>query len=295
MKGPEWHNIVCFPENGEVTPFLYGGKEYLLRNCSALNDPEFKGKSDFAQIVDVENNTVTKEFFHGHYFNSLFCHNGVYHCFGALMGDSNGWKAHSIEHCFSTDLVNWSEPVCIYESENCLFNTAVTFDGRRFVMVTESDDPRYPKFTFNFLESEDLKNWREIPGAIYGDKKYVGGPSIYYLPDDGYFYLTYVNRFTNPVTSAANYNTCIARSRDLINYEEGIRPVINPDYDHRPQPETHPDVYDINASDAEFLEINGRVKCYCSGGNKNGVGDLKCGEFYGTLAELFQRFFEIRN
>jgi alpha-L-fucosidase len=159
-------------------------------------------------------------------------------------------------------------------------------------MLFETDDKRYKPFTFRFLESTDLVHWTLLDKPIYGDKKYVGGPALYYLHEDGFFYVTYVNEFINEETRAMNYDTCIARSMDLINWEEGTRPILFPDYNHRPFPRKHPAVFEINASDAEFIEKDGKVSVFYCGGNQQGVCDNATAEFNGSLLDLFHKFFK---
>lgn len=287
--GPEWSDVRVIGDGGEMTPFLFNGQEYLLRNCSAINNVIGAAIPDHAMILHATENRLISEFFFEHYFISGFVHGGRLHCFGGRM-TLGTWRAHQLDWCYSDDLVHWSEPVCVHEDPNLIYNTTVVWNGKKFVMGVESNDPRYPIFTLFFYESDDLRRWTPVADAIYGADKYIGGPAMYFMPD-GFYYLSYVNEFINRESGKPNYDTRIARSRDLIRWEEGKRPVISPDYGHRPMPERFPDVCDINASDAEYLEVGGRVKCYFAGGNQNGVGDSKMAEFDGTLMELFLRFF----
>lgn len=280
-----------FPCGGEITPFIFKGKKRLLINYSALNGDLPKGEPDHARMVDPADNRVLSSFMEGHYFMSAFVVDGKCWCFGSEVGCRGTWKAVRINSVFSEDLIHWSQPKLVMEyPSGHVFNTAAAFDGKRYVLLYETDDPKYPKFTFKFLESPDLIHWKEVENAIYGQDKYVGGPAMYYLPD-GYFYVTYVNSFRNPENGHENWDTRIARSRDLIHWEEGSHPVISPDYSHQPDPEHHPDVFEINASDAEFLEENGKTTVYCNGGNQMGISDSAISVFNGTMQELFLRFF----
>ena len=121
--------------------------------------------------------------------------------------------------------------------------------------------------------------------------KDASGPMIGTLKEDGFFYVTYVNEFVNEETRALNYDTCIARSMDLVTWEEGTRPILFPDYNHRPFPRKHPAVFEINASDAEFIEKDGKVNVFYCGGNQQGVCDNATAEFNGSLLDLFHKFF----
>ena len=289
-----WHHIRHFKSNiGETTPFSFNGRDVCLFNVSAINGAQPAGRPDHAVIVEKETNRELAHILDGHYFIYAYVANGKCYCYGSKVGYNGTWAADTIDMTVSNDLIHWSEPTPIFHyPHGHLFNTAIAFDGKRYVMLFETNDKRFIPFTFRFLESTDLVHWTLLEKPIYGDKKYVGGPSLYYFPEDGYFYVTYVNQFKNEETRAWNYDTCIARSQNLIDWEEGSRPILFPDYNHRPFPRKHPDVYEINASDAEFIENNGKVTVFYCGGNQLGIADNACAEYDGTLLQLFHLFFK---
>ncbi|NLF94119.1 MAG: hypothetical protein GX564_09550, partial [Oligosphaeraceae bacterium] len=250
------------------------------------------GETDHSIIVDAASGKTIATVLPGHYFTSVYVHGGCCYCFAARLETPCGWRCHHIDVIQSQDLRHWSEPRPVVSCpDELLYNTAAVYDGRRHLLLYESDDAQYPKFTFKFLESADLVSWRPVEPALFGQSKYVGGPALYFLPSNGHYYLTYVNEFYNHQTGALNYNTRIARSRDLTYWEEGRRPVLEPDYEHQPDPVHHPEVYEINASDAEFVELDGKVEVYCCGGNQQGIGDAAMAEYQGTLETLLQSFF----
>ena len=61
---------------------------------------------------------------------------------------------------------------------------------------------------------------------------------------------------------------------------------------HRPDPEQYPNVYDLNASDAELCAWKGKTIVYFAGGNQQGVSDLQVAEFDGSPRELLEHYFE---
>lgn len=291
--GPEWENVrhfLKFGDAGEITPFYFKGKEYILLNRSAINGSLKPGEPDCGEIIDVETNQPITRVMHNHYFIEAYTANDRCYCFGAAMTPGK-WDAHAIYVTSSDDLVNWTTPELVVKHDFYLYNTAATYNGSEYILLYEHNDPKYPPFTYYFLKSKDLKTWERIPDAIFAKDHYAGGPAIYYMPEDRFYYVCWVREFTNPQTGALNYDTSIARSKDLINWEYGKRPVISPDYSHRPDPVNHPDVYEINASDAEFLETPEGVKAYWGGGNQQGVLDWITGTYKGSLQELFHKFF----
>ena len=54
----------------------------------------------------------------------------------------------------------------------------------------------------------------------------------------------------------------------------------------------HPGIYERNASDAEFIETDGKVKVYYNGGNQLGLMDNQTAEYPGSLKMLFESFFQ---
>lgn len=292
-----WENLQVLPiHEGEMTPFIFRGHEYRVENFLNLN-PRSRYHEDHFLIRDVEKDRIISVPLMNHFFGTAFVVDNICYCFALDYEEYPSWQAYGINRVQSTDLITWSAPVRVFTSPEPehVFNNAVAFDGKRYVMLYETDAPPYPKFTFKFLESTDLVHWTSIANAIYGDKKYVGGPAMYFIPEDGFFYVTYVNEFSNSATGELNYDTRIARTKNFIDWEDAAddRPVLSPDYAHQPDPVGHPEVFEINASDAEFLEKDGRVTVFFCGGNQLGVADNKCAQFNGTLAQLFQSFFYI--
>ena len=276
---------------GEMTPFRFRDVLYRLENNSRLTDDAGKIVSGCVIRRESDDQVIAAHPMDGHYFITAFVWNDRCYCYGQNIKDR-----HRLDMTVSDDFIHWENPHCILDltQENaCVFNNGVTWDGKRFVMLYETSDPKYPIFTFKFMESTDLIHWKPIPGALYGQEKYVGGPALYYSPEDGYYYVTYVDQYVHPIERRLNYRTLLTRSRDLIHFEDAPegRSVVEPVYSYRAHPEKHPDVYEFNSSDAEFIEDNGKVRVYFLGGNQLGVSDNQYAECPGTLASVFQSFY----
>jgi alpha-L-fucosidase len=186
-------------------------------------------------------------------------------------------------------LITWTAPEVVIRSEGGerLFNNSVCHDGKRFVLLYETDDKRWPAFTFKYSESTDLVHWKQIPGALYGTDKYVGGPALY--SEGGWYYTLYLEAL-----EGRKYETRITRSKDLLSWEDAPedRPFLSYDYEHRPDPIRFPDVREISASDAELCEFGGKTIVYFNGGDQLGVGDLQWAVFEGSHRELLESFFQ---
>ncbi|MBO5791587.1 MAG: hypothetical protein J6S54_03855 [Lentisphaeria bacterium] len=294
-KDDIWENMEYFKEGAETTFFFFKGREYCLLNFSPAHDELPEGTPEHARIYDVETGECSGPVFEGYYFISAYSNprDGKVYCFAPRFSAPRAWlTAHAMDYICSDDLIHWSKPAPVIENYNCgaLLNTGVTFDGERYVMLVELRDTGKP-FSIKFLESRDMQHWSLIDGALFRNNiTYLGAGAIYYIPEDNYYYITYLNEFTNEETGDLNYDTHIARSHDLVHWERGRRAVLFPDY-------THPilggnGIMEINASDAEFIEINGRVKACGAGGNQLGVKDRFTCWYNGTMAELFKSFFK---
>ena len=291
----EWHKLDSASLPGEMTPFVFKGERYHLENVLAhfltpgLAVGERPAENHFRVRRESDDRLISIPLLNC-YFVSAFVWRDRCYCFGRWQ-EGGGFR---LAETVSEDLISWSPPRTILDlsaERTGICNSAVTFDGKRFVLLYECADPAYPIFTFKFLESEDLLNWRPIPEALCVWNKYAGGPAMYFFAP--FYYVTYVDLFIHPVTRKLCFRTSITRSKDLIDWEEAPeeRPVLLPDFSSRPDPEGHPAVWDVNASDAEFIQEEGQVRAYYNSGNQWGVSDNRTAVCSGTMRELFEGFF----
>ena len=286
-----WSKKEYHTTGAESTPFIFKGKEYYLLNLSPRHEDMEKSIPEHAVIVDAETGKWgSKRVFENYYFISAYsdpCSDRVF-CFASKV--ENGWRSHRIDLIYSDDLENWSEPViALQDYPGYVYNTGVTFDGERYVMFLEVRD-QGKAFGAKFLESKDLIHWKMIEGAaFYNTVSYLGAGAIYYTPEDKYFYITYLDEKVAE-DGTLHYMTNIARSHDLFKWERGKCPILEPDYTHEVL--NHKGIFEINASDAEFLEVNGKVRAHACGGNQLGAHDWYTCEYDGPMQELFSSFFQ---
>lgn len=290
-----FRNIRYFEKGGETTPFLFKGKEYYLLNISPVHENLPPETPEHAVIADAETHQWSAPLLEGHYFISAYSdpRDGLLYCFAPRFSKTASWRwaAQDLIWTCTEDMKTWSKPQLAIENYpyGNLINTCVTFDGSRYVMLLEVRDTGKP-FALRFLESKDLRSWNFIDGAYFRNNiTYLGAGAIYYIPEQDYYYITYLTEFTNEATGDLNYATNIARSRDLKTWERGKEPILFPDYSHPII--NHPDRFEINAGDAEFLQLEGKVRICGCGGDQLGCLDRFTCEYEGTMAELFARFF----
>ena len=296
-KSP-WEKHEIIKAAGEMTPFIFHGKEYRVINemnkeaykCYPAATPSKGIHDDHFIVYNVTEDRIMSAPLYNCYFASAFVHDDRVYCFCVDYElDRPWWHCRRILMISSDNLITWTRPIIILESEpeESLFNTSIAFNGRKFVLLYETNS--YRPFTFKFAESDDLIHWTKIPDAVYGKEKYVGGPTIEYFDD--YYYVTYVNCFQNAETGKNNHDTRIARSHDLILWEDSPHSVLSPLYDFPDK--DRPELQQTNASDAEFLEKDGKVFAFWCGGNQLNVDFARNyrSVYTGTLQQLFESFF----
>ena len=138
----------------EVTPFVFNDRLYRVENHPRFlhfptDDPTYRFHEDEVRIRDVESDEIISVPLCNHYFGAGFLHEGRLHIYAGDYGVDLPWRHHKkINWVYSDDLIHWSEPVAVIESEGdeLLFNTAICRGPDRFIMLYETDDARWPPF-----------------------------------------------------------------------------------------------------------------------------------------------------
>lgn len=277
----------------EVSPFVFNDKLYLLENNQRFWDiPNAKPgefyQEDEVRIREIATGKQIAAPLKNHGFGTVLVWKDTLYVFAGDYGTNKPWRNISeITMTCSADLINWSEPRTVFKAApgELLYNTAVTRGKNDFILLYETNDGRWPAFTFRYTRSSDLRNWSDIPGAVYGKDKYVGGPALYF--HDNWYYTLYLERIKN------GYDTRITRSKDLINWTDAPadRPFVSFNPEHRNIPLLHPDVRESNASDVELCYYKGKTILYFTGSDQSTAGDLQWATFDGKPGELFEYFF----
>lgn len=286
-------------EMGECTPFVFNGRLYRLENWQKYLDlpgssPGDRFMEDEVRIRDVEADRIVGTPFVGHSFGNVFVWQGKAYVY-ALKHKPGQWRVFTdIDLTVSTDLTAWSAPETVIrgEGEEHLFNVSVCRGPDRFVLLYETDDQRWPAFTFKYCESQDLRAWKPLPDAIYGREKYVGGPALHF--EGGWYYTLYLQDLGG--YSGGTWETRVTRSQDLVHWEDAPagRPFLAPDrtrafcYEHFGK---RVEVHEINASDPELCHWQEKTLVYFNGGDQQTCGDLQLAEFAGTPRELLEAFY----
>ncbi len=142
-------------------------------------------------------------------------------------------------------------------------------------------------------------HWTLLPDDYAFQKdRYAGGPALYTLPDDPYYYVLYLE-----ACPTEKYVTSIARSRDLKEWEYSpLNPVLAYDAEEDKkianpfltphERERIERALDVNNSDMEMCEFLGRTVITYSWGNQHGIEFLAEAAYEGPMADLLHGFFE---
>ncbi|GAB3276792.1 hypothetical protein GCM10027347_50500 [Larkinella harenae] len=277
----------------ETSPFVFQDQLYLLENNQRFWDVKGAKPGDYfhedeVRIRDLQSGQVVSVPLKNHGFGTVLVHDNRVYVFAGSYGEGKPWRRMTeISMTSSADLKNWTKPVTVLKAhaKEFFFNTAVCRGKDRFVLLYETNDPAWKPFTFRYVESDDLINWKEIPGAIYGKEKYVGGPALYY--EGGWYYTLYLEDLKK------GYETRITRSKNLVTWEDApaSRPFITFDPSIRNLPLLPPGIPESNASDVELCYHRGQTILYFTGSDQSTAGDLQWATYAGTPRQLFEHFF----
>lgn len=272
----------------ECNPIVHDGK--LLRfEWVREGYWDNKQKTNYFRFRDPLTGEVTGDFADGHEFGSAFVHDGTVYVTGTFQRDKVNVFA-------SRDLKTWERWNAIPGGKYGIFNTSICKAGDEFVLMFEIDKPAEEAgvaFTARFAKSKNLREWRVTPPEMnYAKNRYTAPHALRW--HDGWFYNFYLEAHDG-------YEMRVVRSRDLIKWDASpLNPVLkaSPD-DHRiANPKMRNDhrarvanAKNINNSDIDFVEHNGRLHITYSWGNQQGIEHLAEAIYDGPEAEFLKAWF----
>jgi hypothetical protein len=276
----------------EATPIVFHGRLYRFEYVRTRYKLNKTGKSYF-RFVDVASGQPTPAFAVGHNLGCAFVDGDTVYVYGV-----KGWGTENIYVFWSKDLKTWQSQTALARPGWAIYNTSVCKERGRYLMAFEVGKP--PEvvgrgFTNRFAESTDLVHWKLLDEPrVFSKDRYTACPAIRYL--DGYLYVIYLEARPGP-----NYQTYIVRSRDLIHWETSpLNPVLraSPEDKRIANPKLTPEerkriagAVNLNNSDVDLCEFEGKVVLYYSWGNQHGIEHLAEAVYDGTLASFLRGFF----
>ncbi|MEQ6118421.1 hypothetical protein [Reichenbachiella sp. MALMAid0571] len=274
----------------ETTPVVFKNKVYRYEYVRKGYWGNNTGDSYF-RFVDTETGKPTPSFAKGFHLGSAFVHNEIVYVTGVDI-----WDGEQIHFFASKDLVDWDHWLALELPGFGIFNTSMTRDEEGFVLMFEigkPDERSGERFTANFAKSKDLKKWEVLsPDHNYAKDRYTAPHCLRYL--DGYYYNFYLEAHDG-------YEMRVVRSKDLIQWEASpLNPVLkasdedkriaNPNLSEKLLEEVS-NAININNSDIDFCEFNGKLVINYSWGNQRGEEFLAEGYYEGTLQQFLLGWF----
>jgi hypothetical protein len=191
------------------------------------------------------------------------------------------------------DLKTWETWTVVPAGRYGVLNTSICRAGDEFVLMFAIDKPAEEAgvaFTARFAKSRDLRAWTMTPPECnYAKDRYTAPHCLRWL--DGWLYNFYLE-------AHQGYEMRVVRSRDLVTWEASP---LNPVLRHAPEDKliANPNLTDpqrtrialaknLNNSDIDFCEWQGRLVINYSWGNQQGVEHLAEAVYDETEAQFLR-------
>ena len=272
----------------ETTPIVFGNRLYRFEWVREGYWDNAR-KTNFFRFIDHETGEATPPFAEGHEFGSAF-----------VEGDHvyvTGTRGRSRVDLFVTrDLKEWECRPVIADDRYGIFNTSLCRTLEDYVLMFEIDRPPEEAgvpFTARFIRSRDLRTWTLTPPECnYARDRYTAPHCLRWL--NGWFYDFYLE-------AHLGYEMRVVRSRDLVHWQPSPRnPVLraspedkavaNPRLSER-QRQRIAAAKNLNNSDIDFCEWQGRLVINYSWGNQQGVEHLAEAVYDGSLDQFLRGWF----
>ena len=209
----------------ETTPIVFRDELYRFEFVRPYGINEANNGCSYFHFVNVRTNQITKPFALNHHFGSAYT-DGEYMYAVGIKGLEESLKLQSsniVKIFRSKDLESFEEfSEIVFPEGTRAYNTGVCKKDGVYTMLIETNKP--VSFHFRFAQSTDMKNWTilEENYCFHEQPRYAGGPAIYTIDGDPYYYVLYLEAYHGPC-----YMNCIARSKDLSHWEYSpLNPIL---------------------------------------------------------------------
>ena len=286
----------------EATPVVFKGRLYRFEwvRGQEYYKPNTTGNAYF-RFIDLATGEPTPGFAAGYALGSAHAQGDTMYAFGA-----NEWDGERIQAFCSKDLESWSQKCALEIPGWGFLNNSVCKGDKKFVMAIEVGKP--PEvvgvhYAMRFAQSDDLFNWKLLgEEAVYSKDRYTACPALRFF--DGFYYMIYLEGFNLhawPDVTKYRLEPYIVRSKDLIQWESSpFNPVLEISDDDRiidnanfteEQKKRIATAVNVNNSDVDLCEFEGRTIIYYSWGDQHGVEHLAHAVYEGTLKDFMEGFF----
>ena len=272
----------------ETTPIVFSNRLYRFEWVRE-GYWDNQRKTNYFRFIDHDTGQETPAFADGHEFGSAFVNGGRVYVTGTK-------RPNAINMFVSTNLTNWQSRPLLPSGRYGVFNTSMCQASNQFVLMFEIDKPAEEAgvaFTARFATSPDLRTWTLTPPECnYAKDRYTAPHCLRWL--DGWFYDFYLEAHDG-------YEMRVVRSRDLKTWEASpLNPVLRASPEDKQiansklnaqQRERIAKATNLNNSDIDFCEWQGRLIINYSWGNQQGIEHLAEAIYDGTEKQFLRAWF----
>lgn len=289
----------------ETTPVVFRGTLYRFEYVRPHYWANTTGNSYF-RFVEHATGRCSSPFAPGYHLGNVLAEDDR-----LIVTGTNIWNGERVDLFVSRDMERWETWNALNLPGHGIFNTSLCHAGGRYALMFELGKPKElvgAKFTGFFAFSGDLRRWEVVPPECnYAKDRYTAPHCLRYL--DGWYYNFYLEALKRdpagqpevPATYAYDYEQRVVRSRDLVHWESSpLNPVLRASPEDRlianaaltePQRERVRTAVNINNSDIDFCEHEGRLIINYSWGDQLTCEHLAEAVFDGTLAAFLKGWF----
>lgn len=276
----------------ETTPIVFQNRLYRFEYVRSNYKPNKTG-IPFFRFIDVDSGESTPAFAHGFHLGSAYVDDDRVFVYGV-----DAWGGSKIKVFWSRDLKEWRSEDALILPGCGIYNNSLCRSRDHYIMAIELGEPAGlvgVRFTIFFAESDDLLKWSMRPfNEAFSKDRYTACPAIRWL--DGYYYMVYLEQ-----TLGLTYEPYTIRSRNLVDWQSSpFNPVMRPSAEDKKiaserltaeQRNRIANAVNINNSDLDFCEFNGKTIIYYSWGDQRGTEFLAEAVYEGGLEDFFRSFF----
>ena len=289
----------------ETTPIVWQDRLLLLewiRPHIPVSNREAQ-ENGYFRFYDIQmDEEVGVPFAKDHAFGCAYTENGVMYVAGVRRLPEDNAQGNTVDLFVSDDLIHWDchTAITLPSDLRLAFNTSICKGENGYVMVIEVSGPKEVTgsgFSVIFARSEDLLHWELLPydRHLFFKERYTACPTVRYY--DGFYYIVYLEML--PLFRLMPY---IVRTADFNTFEPGFynpfmifddedKSIAFPDRMTQKEVDFIQNAVNVNASDVDFCDYNGKTMIMYSWGNQLGTEFLAMAEYDGTLKELLQSYF----
>jgi len=276
----------------ETTPVVWKGRLYRFEYVRERYPANDTGNSYF-HFIDVATGQATPAFAAGFHLGSACVEDGAAWAFGVP-----AWGAPTIHVFRSDDLKHWTSRVALDLPGWGIYNTSVCRGPDRYVMAFEIGEPPEETgvpYTMRFAKSTNLQDWVLTPAShVYTKDRYSACPALRFL--DSWYYMIYLEAYPGP-----QYGPHIVRTKDFIAWEtsphnpvlwfsDEDKKIANPQLTDA-QRQHVAGAVNLNNSDVDLCEHDGRTVIYYSWGDQLGTEFLAEARYDGPLDQFLRAWF----